>query len=229
MYPVRVRAFSATVPFRGRAVRWKNQMWNIVSNWWVAFVLVLEQKGTWAILRAQISLEVTFMSANWVRRGSSACLGALEAFQNRFQRLLRTPKITSEGSQHAFEEKMCSEWSLGRVWDTFGTPSGRPFGKKKRTRNDSEQVFIYNQVETSFSKGLEQILKWFMAWFYRVCRCDRPHENNDTATLRIFKNICVFTVILHIHVVEEAIQKTKKYMFYGFRWCNPSEGVSGPP
>ena len=73
------------------------------------------------------------------------------------------PKIASEGAQYAFEEKMCSEWSLGRVWDTFETPSGRPFGKEKRSRNDSEQIFIHNQVETSFSKGLERILKRLMA------------------------------------------------------------------
>ena len=124
---------------------------------------------------------------------------------------------------------MCSEWSLGRVWDTFGTPSGRPFGKEKRSRSGSEQVFIYNQVETSFSKGLERILERIIACFYVVCRCDRTHENNDTATLRIFKNTYVFTVILHIHVVEEARLKTKINMFYGLRWCKPSEGVSGPP
>ena len=43
---LRVRAFSATVPFRGRAVRWSNHMWNIVRNWWVAFLLMLEQNGT---------------------------------------------------------------------------------------------------------------------------------------------------------------------------------------
>ena len=138
-------------------------------------------------------------------------------------------KSLPEGSQHAFEAKMCSEWSLGRVWDTFGTPFGRPFGKEKRSRNDSEQIFIHNQVETSLSKGLERILKRFMAWFYTVCRCDRTHENNDTATLRIFKNTCVFIVRLHIHVVEEARLKTKINMFYGARWRKPSEVVSGPP
>ena len=44
--PVRVRAVSATVPFRGRAVHWSNHRWSIVSNWQVAFVLVLAQKGT---------------------------------------------------------------------------------------------------------------------------------------------------------------------------------------
>ena len=111
---------------------------------------------------------------------------------------------------------MCSEWSLGRVWDTFGTPSGRPFGKEKRSRSDSEQVFIYNQVETSFSKGLEWILGPIIACFYVVCRCDRTQENNDTAKPRIFKNTCVLPVILHLHVVEEARLKTKIKVFYGF-------------
>ena len=125
-------------------------------------------------------------------------------------------KSLPEGSQHAFEAKMCSEWSLGRVWDTFGTPSGRPFGKEKRSRSDSEQVFIYNQVETSFSKGLERILERIIACFYVVCRCDRTHENNDTPKLRIFKNTCVLPVILHIHVVEETRLKTKMKVFYGF-------------
>ena len=103
------------------------------------------------------------MSANWVRRGSSACPGALEAFQNRFRGCSGRPKSLPEGSLHAFEEKMCSEFSLGRVWDTFGTPSGTPFGKETRSPSDSEQVFIYNQVETSFSKGLERILKRLVA------------------------------------------------------------------
>ena len=125
-------------------------------------------------------------------------------------------KSLPEGSQHPFQEKMCSETSPRRVWDTFGTPSGRLFGKEKRSRSGSEQVFVYNQVETSFSKGLEWILGPIIACFYVVCRCDRTHENNDTATLRIFKNICVFTVILHIHVVEEARLKTKIKVFYGF-------------
>ena len=63
-YPVRVRAFSATVPFRGRAVRCSNDRRSIVSDWQVAFVLVLEQKDTSAILRAQIIPEIIFMSAN---------------------------------------------------------------------------------------------------------------------------------------------------------------------
>ena len=63
-YPVRVRAFSATVPFRGRAVRCSNHRRSIVSDWRVAFVLVLEQKDTSAILRAQIIPEIIFMSAN---------------------------------------------------------------------------------------------------------------------------------------------------------------------
>ena len=111
---------------------------------------------------------------------------------------------------------MCSEWSLGRVWDTFGTPSGRPFGKEKRSRSDSEQVFIYNQVETSFSKGLERSLKRIIACFYVVLRCDRTQQNNDIVKPRIFKNTCVLPVILHLHVVEEARLKTKIKVFYGF-------------
>ena len=68
-----------------------------------------------------------------------------------------------------------------------------------------------------------------MASFGMVCGCDRTHENNDTATLRITKNTSVFIVILHIHVVEEARLKTKIKMFYGARWRKPSEVVSGPP
>ena len=111
---------------------------------------------------------------------------------------------------------MCSEWSLGRVWDTFGTPSGRPFGKEKRSRSDSEQVFVYNQVETSFANGLERSLKRIIDCFSVVRRCDRTQENNDTAKPRIFKNTCVLPVILHLHVVEEARLKPKMKTFYGF-------------
>ena len=62
-----------------------------------------------------------------------------------------------------------------------------------------------------------------------VFRCDPTHENNDTATLRIFENTCVFTVILHIHVVEEARLKTKINMFYALRWWKPAGSVFGPP
>ena len=62
-----------------------------------------------------------------------------------------------------------------------------------------------------------------------VCRCDRTHENNDTATPIIIKNTSVFTVRLHIHIVEEARLKTKINMFYGVQRCKPSEIVSGPP
>ena len=102
--------------------------------------------------------------------------------------------------------------SLGHVWDTLWEAIWEEKSAPKRFRTG----FIYNQVETSFSKGLERILERIIACFYVVCRCDRTHENNDTAKLRIFKNTCVLPVILHLHVVEEARLKPKMKVFYGF-------------
>ena len=93
-----------------------------------------------AILRAQISLEVTSMSASWVRRGSSACPRALEVFKNRFQRLLKTPKIASRRVSACLPRENVlwdvSGMSLGHVWDTLweAIGAGKTVPKRFRTR-----------------------------------------------------------------------------------------------
>ena len=88
--------------------------------------------------------------------------GAQEAYKNGVRGFTGHPKSCPEGSQQAYEKKMCSEMFPGRVWDTLGTPFGRPFGKAKRFRSGPEQLFIHKRVETLFSKGLQRILKRFI-------------------------------------------------------------------
>ena len=96
------------------------------------------------------------------RTSATRLKGAQEASKNNARGFTGHPKSCPEGSQQAYEEKMCSERFPGRVWDTFGTPFGRPFGKEKRFRSGPEQLFIHKQVETLFSKGLQRILKRFI-------------------------------------------------------------------
>ena len=117
--------------------------------------------------------------------------------------------------------------SLGHVWDTLWEAIGEGKTVPKRFRTGFYLQPSWNIVFEGFGTDSETNKGMIL--------CGLPLWSNtrkqwyDTATLRIFKNTCVFTVILHIHVVEEARLKTKINMFYGLRWCKPAESVSGPP
>ena len=112
--------------------------------------------------------------------------------QNRFWTRLSMPT-----------EEKCVQ---GGLWDKFGTHLGHPLGGHLGRKNGPEAVqnrFLFTtKLKQRFRKVLGCFPKRFGAWFYALCRSDRTHNSSDTVTINIFKNIYVFTVKLHIHMVE---------------------------
>ena len=87
------------------------------------------------------------MSANWVRRSSSACPGALEAFQNRFQKGLSMPS-----------KRKCV---LSGLWDEFGTRLGHPLGGHLGRKNGPETI----QNRFAFATKLKHRFRWVLNGF----------------------------------------------------------------
>ena len=236
-YPVRVRAFSATVPFRGRAVRYINQMWNTVSNWWVAFVMVFEQNDTWAILRPQISPEVICMTASWVR---DAAWGVQIPYNSHPKFVQNRSKRVPRGLQEASKMVLERSWGLKSLWQSFlwqrawfvtqpQASRSLPIRSQNSPKIDHQSTLL-NQLKTS--SVLERfwgVLDTHFEVFFKYLRAKMISNSDKNTKMKILQNTSGFTLKMHFRTSNNVTKTLRKTLKFVHQALTKQRSTSDPP